>query len=256
MMYDIGNTCQLQGFASGVSGQGVYVSNPFDVITNNILYNIGYDDGVNHSSPGQAVWMYHCGVSNETVANNTIFRNGVGIQYSWSSGSGPYCQTGPNNMTIANNIVVDNLTWGIMEDDYGCRTGGTCATNYGPSNYYENNLVYGNAGGMYSGYGTGICPQVGDTKYNIITFHGHCATNSVVNVNPASGTIFINWQLNGSGDYHLKASSPAIDTGENNGGNLFLAATRDFFGGNRPVGTRVDIGYHEYGSAAGAWPWY
>lgn len=257
IMYSIGNTCQMQGFASGVAGQGIYVSNPYDVITNNIFYNIGYWTSTNGTAPGFAIWMNHCGVGHETVANNTMFGNGAGVIYSWQSGSGPSCQSGPNYMTIANNIIVDNQVWGILEDDYDCRVSGSCsATNYGPNNFVENNLVYGNMGSpsLISVGNAGICPKVGDSSYNVVITHSHCATNSVANINPASGTLFANWQLNGSGDYHLKAGSPAIDTGENTGSNSFAAPTTDYFGAARPVGATVDIGYQEYGSAPAGYP--
>jgi hypothetical protein len=111
------------------------------------------------------------------------------IHYSWSSGTGPYCQTGPNNVTCCPQSAKDKR------------------------------------------------PKRGasDISWLFQAFHGHCATNSVVNVNPPSGTIFVNWQLDGSGDYHLKPGSPAIDAGEHMGSNSFVAPTTDFFGGNQPI---------------------
>src|SRR6185369_16777426 len=108
---------------------------------------------------------------------------------------------------------------------------GTCATNFGPNNYFEHNLVYGNTGTDEGGSSAGICPQVGDSAFNVVVFHGHCATNSVANINPSAGTIFVNWQLNGSGDYQLKAGGPATNAGENTGSNSFVAPSVDSFGG-------------------------
>ncbi|MCU1307200.1 MAG: hypothetical protein JWN45_1895, partial [Acidobacteriaceae bacterium] len=46
----------------------------------------------------------------------------------------------------------------------------------------------------------------------------------------------------------------AIDAGENSGSNSFVAPTTDLFGGTRPVGAKVDIGAHEYGSTPTGYP--
>ena len=60
--------------------------------------------------------------------------------------------------------------------------------------------------------------------------------------NTASGTItsdaqFVNYQQNGSGDYHLKSTSPAIDAGTSVG-----APSTDFDGNPRPQGKNYVIG--------------
>ena len=237
-MYNIGNTCVAQWFNSGgVAGEGVYISNPYAVVTNNIFHDISSAG----ASSGNAVWMNHCGVSHETIANNTMFNNGSGVAIDWAACSGPYAQPKADYITIANNIIVNNRAWGIVEHDYGCLFG-TCQGVIGANNYYQNNLVYGNAG--QQGGNTGVCSQIGDTRYNIVVFTGHCATNSL-SVNPALGTLFINWQLDGSGDYHDKIGSPAIDAGEGIGGNSFVAPTIDFDGNTRSLGAG-SIGAYEY----------
>ena len=67
--------------------------------------------------------------------------------------------------------------------------------------------------------------------------------------NPASGTItsdaqFVNYQQDGSGDYHLKSTSPAIDAGTPVG-----APSTDFDGNPRPQGKGYDIGPYEYSAS-------
>lgn len=257
VVYSIGNTCQTQGFAAGVSGQGVYISNPYDIVTNNIFYDIGY---ANASSPGYAIWSNHQGASNDFIANNLMFENGAGVVLGWQTDPSlpatRYTMPGLDNMTITNNIIVHNKGWGIAEYDYGCLySGGACAAgNFGPNSRYDNNLLYGNGGAKHGAFGK--CPVVGDSPYNIVVFHGRCASKSV-NVDPAFGAVFVNWQMNGLGDYHLKQRSPAIGAGENSSdaAGLAIPAT-DLFGGTRPAGAKVDIGPHQYGSEPQAYPWW
>src|SRR5439155_24189933 len=88
----------------------------------------------------------------------------------------------------------------------------------GSHNQILNNIVYGNRDG------------------NMVLLAG----------NPASGTItsdaqFVNYQQDGSGDYHLKSTSPAIDAGTPVG-----APSTDFDGNPRPQGKGYDIGPYEY----------
>jgi hypothetical protein len=66
-----------------------------------------------------------------------------------------------------------------------------------------------------------------------------------VRADPA--VVFVNFLLDGTGNYHLTSSSPAVDEG-----TLACAATisscvpdLDFDGRPRPVGQAVDIGPYE-----------
>jgi hypothetical protein len=103
---------------------------------------------------------------------------------------------------VANNIVVNNQV-GI--DEMG---------TMGSGNSYQDNLVYNNG------------------------------RNLILSTATATGTVtadplFVNFQLNGSGDYHLQAGSPAIDRGTPTN-----APATDFDGKTR---TAVpDIGAYEY----------
>jgi hypothetical protein len=85
--------------------------------------------------------------------------------------------------------------------------------------------------------------------------YGNASDILLQNGNTASGTIyadpqFVNYQANGTGDYHLKSTSPAI-----NKGNSIGAPNTDFDGGFRPINTYYDIGAYEYGSTPATWPW-
>jgi pectate disaccharide-lyase len=143
-------------------------------VTNNVVY---------HAAGG---WGILVGNSNATsasvntvIANNTVFSNGNG---------GIILMSG-NGSTIANNIVLNN---GLINAQCGINAPS------GVSVTYANNLLYGNAGGNY-------CLEWGSGNASV-------HANDLA-VNPASGTLFVNWQADGSGNYHLKSGSPAINTG-------------------------------------------
>jgi hypothetical protein len=83
---------------------------------------------------------------------------------------------GSQNNYVANNIVYDNKTYGIVE---GGKMGG--------NNRYVNNLVHSN------GTNWRVEGEVSDT----------------ISVDPS----FVNYQKSGSGDYRLRNTSPAAGIG-------------------------------------------
>lgn len=156
------------------------------------------------------------------VVNNTVYSNGYGgicIAVSTAENGG----VKPDNFFIANNIVYHNGI-GTGAQGYGIEEYNTSA-NLGPNCKYYNNLVYDNLPSNWDlavtgGSGTGTVSQ-------------------------APG--FVNWQADGTGNYHLDSGSPCIDTGQ-----ALNAPTSDFDGVKRPVNI-TDIGAYEYqGSTTGA----
>jgi hypothetical protein len=117
--------------------------------------------------------------------------------------------TTADNFLVINNIAVHNHHLGIYE--YGLT---------GLHNSFLNNLVYANP--------TNLLLQHGNTAPGTITADPH----------------FVNYQPDGSGDYHLSAGSPAIDTGFATG-----APTSDINGASRTIiGNTLDIGPYAYGT--------
>ena len=125
--------------------------------------------------------------------------------------------------------------------DYGI-WGGSGA----PGTKYWNNTIYGVQG-------TGLNPNQdgtvssGEVRNNIVygstanigTFSGLMASNNIVD---GTNPLFVNV---GASNFHLQASSPAINTGI-----TISQVTTDFDGLSRPQGSAYDIGAFEFSQGA------
>lgn len=203
-----------------------------DDIIGNVVHDIGplttYCNtvhGIYHSNAGGHIWnniayrvsgygihLWHA-PTGVSIANNVVFSNNRGGMVIGSSTSTVLT----SNMTVVNNIVVWNSGVGIKE------TGSYVGTN----NVYKNNIVYGNSSSAY------------------VMIKG--TVSNPINADPQ----FVNYQANGTGDYHLKSTSPGI-----NAGTSSTAPAYDHGGGARPYGGAWDVGMYEFGTTQAAWPWY
>jgi hypothetical protein len=148
-----------------------------------------------------AIQQWH-GATASTIINNTVFHNKMGILI--GQGDAGATSTGSSNNYVANNIAYDNKTNGIIESG-----------KVGTGNRYVNNLV-ASSGTAWKVKGS--------------------VTGSI-----SSNPLFVNYQPNGSGNYRLSSSSPAIDRG-----NATNAPKVDIAGVARPRGAAFDIGAYEY----------
>ena len=175
-------------------------------VTNNIVY---------HTSGGWGIFVGNSNATNNNynvnsvISNNTVFSTAMG---------GIIVMSG-NGTTISNNIVANTG-----------QLSGRCGINAPPgvAVTYANNDLWNNGGGNY-------CIEWGTSDQRV--------HSNDISVDPALGTIFINWKADGSGDYHQKAGSPTIDAGNSTVG---LPPDSDFDGNPRPEGARHDIGAYEY----------
>lgn len=143
--------------------QGIYIANANNTITNNIVSGVA----------AAGIQQWH-GATASKIVNNTVFNCKVGILI--GQGDAGAMPGGSQNNYVANNIVYNNTSFGIVE-------GGTVGSN----NRYFNNLVYSN------GTDLSVAGDVRNTIY--------------------ADPLFVNYQANGSGDYRLQSTSPAVRKG-------------------------------------------
>ena len=196
---------------------GIYFANAGGHAYNNLIYDI--------AEHGMQTNHYATGVA---FANNTVFHNGFGplatgsvchgdgIILSGSEGIVDYS-------TIINNISYDNCNYGIR--DYN---------STGPHNLYANNLLFRNGSGD-----------------NEIFFQCNpaCKRTAVrtLKVDPQ----FVSYQPDGSGNYRLRAGSPAIDQGTIRcalDSQKACVPKEDADMAQRPVNGTWDIGAYEFGA--------
>ncbi len=146
--------------------QGIYVANANNVVTNNLVSGVA----------AAAIHQWH-GATSSTIVNNTVVRAKIGILL--GQGDSGATSAGSANNYVANNVIHDHTTYGIVE-------GGKMGAN----NRYVNNLV--NASG---------------TAWRVAG-----AVSGSITGNP----MFVNYQRDGSGNYRVQSSSPTIDRGTTN----------------------------------------
>jgi len=170
--------------------QGIYIANANNVVTNNLVSGVAM----------AGIQQWH-GATASTIVNNTVFHTKDGILLGQGDAG---TTTGSANNYVANNVVYDNTTYGIVEL-------GKMAGN----NRYVNNLV------AKSGTAMRVAGSVSGTI--------------------SSDPLFVAYQANGTGNYRLSSSSPAIDRGTSTSApriDLMMVA--------RPRGAAIDIGAYEF----------
>jgi hypothetical protein len=169
-----------------------------------VLNNIVYDNA------GCGINLWHAATAT-VVDNNLSFGNqehGISVGTNTEDTNGVL----GDDFIVANNISIDNARLGIRE-----RIG------VGTHNQYLNNIVYGNERAPF-----------GDESYDWPPMTGSRAIDTIT-----QDVQFMDFELDGSGDYHLQATSPAIGAGTSVG-----APSTDFSGKPRSQG--IDIGPYQY----------
>ena len=180
--------------------QGIYHANLRGRIYNNIVYR----------ASAFGIHLWHA-ANKVVVANNTTFANGSGVM-----GGGIVIGAGDkpggvvlDHTKVVNNIVYDNPHASILEF---CYPGQNCT---GSNNTIENNLVYRNGGKL--------------------TLRAAKARNTI-----SADPQFIDYQPDGTGNYRLRRTSPAVNKGAPGG-----APRVDIDNRRRPRGAAHDIGAYE-----------
>jgi hypothetical protein len=210
--------------------QGDYTASDNDTI-GNVVNNIGkaecnrvhaiYHNNIrgrvwNNVASGSKGWgisLWHA-ASDVQIANNLVFGNDSGGVFI-GAGDAPGGVINENTL-VTNNIVIFNKGIGIYE-----------FKNTGP-NQYVNNLV----------------AQSGDSNISLLNGNKDVGTITAL---PA----FINFRIDGKGDYHLATGSPGVDAGTALG-----APTFDIDGLSRSQKSAIDLGPYAFGiQSRKIWPY-
>ena len=217
-------------------GAGIHLNSPHDQVLGNWVYQNG---------PKPCEWVH--GIYFEQpdglAAENIAFQNGGYGIHEWHQSS---------HITAVNNTLFNNGCGGIVVGNEGLPKLGVSVNDH---SFTANNIAYRNGpctnqAGKSEGYGLQECCRDGETGacnvYHNNLVYGNYAADVEVNI-PAgplnSGNIvaepkFVNYQPDGSGDYHLQRGSPGIGAGlasDSACGIRVSYPTFDFSGNPRPA---------------------
>lgn len=222
VVHDIGDYLNPHGCETT---QGIYVENV--VSPNAGGYSTRVWNNITFRNESDGISSWHC-ATQMVLVNNLAFENAhTGILVGASDAG---CVN--DNSTINNNILVHNgwHDFCTFTDTSQCPNGNHSGAggiveggSTGPNNKYWSNLSYQN---LYNG--------VQDDTIHLST---GTQSNSIGGVNPQ----LINYQPDGSGNYHLQPSSPAVNKGTD-----IDAPPYDFDNYPRPNGAAYDIGAYEW----------
>lgn len=220
-LHIIGN--YVHDLASGVNtGTGTGCPGFGEVTTNNgphndyqILRNIIVRYGMNSGAPTSACNQSH----NIYAAANTIIENNVIAN---APGSNIQIRQSTCNMVVSNNVLISSIRGIIIDNESStCTSPGLMTIN---NNYFGNHpTIDGRAASIYltSAHCTGSTPvffgnNISDGSSPDFKAPSGSGLQSCDTVTPstwthqASTSFFVNYQSNGSGDYHLSPSSSSI----------------------------------------------
>ena len=212
----IGNFITRMGrypFLSCHNTHGIYANTSAPIVENNIIAQV--------PTAGIMIATAGCGAK---VSNNTVMSAQAGITIYGSDAGTTGCVNGaPGLNTVDNNIVVNMSNSNFQ---LGAPSSQQCTS--ATPNYFGSNITDGVGVDFYSG------PYYCDT-----------VPGSVLHAAPTS--IFASYQPDGSGDYTLSPSSPALNRGTTQcaAGQSNCVPSVDFNGADRPQGAGMDVGAYE-----------
>lgn len=215
------NIVRNVGQIGNTASHGIYFGTAYGTAFNNIVSGVpGFGLRAFHF-PHHMLFsnnlIFNCG-SNAPVGGDGLVAGG-GIFLSaggtgWIQGTDEPCDF----CVVANNIIRDCIGYGGIYE-YGGSQPANLIPQVVANNTFLNNCFYGNVGSVA----------------NPVRLDSGAANQNAVNANP----LFVNYQLDGSGDYHLQAKSPCIDSG------VGVGCLSDYDGNKRPSGYGYDIGPYE-----------
>ncbi len=238
-IHDIGRYCTDEPY--GLDGILIGAKDTVTVAQNRV-HDIGrYAPGEGGCSPATSYYqnvdhgVYVDGSSNVTIVNNLLYNNKRG----WSIHVYPDTVTNlnvsnntfafPNPYRVGQIILASNISGAVIANNvfYQPTTAGIRFSQGALSNVtISKNITYG---------GSALYNETSSSAG--LTLSGNMDNKDPLLVDPAGL------------DFHIKASSPAIDAG-----TVPTGVLTDFDGNNRPQGATYDIGAYEFSATAGVPP--
>ncbi len=216
-VYNIRAQCDTNG------GAGINMSSP-DSADGVMMGNLAHDIGDLSAGSCTRIHGIYQGAPRGVVQNNIVYRaRGFGIT-TWHAATA---------VVISNNLSFANLYGGISVGS-GDNTRGNRAENF----LVANNIVVGNPRGISEENNTGVNRFINNLVWNNgINWRLQTSSHQgSLAVDPG----FVEFKADGSGNYRLSSTSPAIDRGLGE-----AAPSLDFEAGPRLKGVAVDLGPFE-----------
>lgn len=222
----------IQAIGSGSSGGGGIDQGNLNAKYNDTIRNLVHDIGVN-SGTNSVHCIYHACMGG-VIQNNVVYHAGAWGIHLWH---------GANSVNVCNNLSFNNGYGGII-------VGGVIGEGPGIDDYtiVANNIIAYNAGPYGAIYELGSTGTHNQYLNNLIWQNANIASsgkqivlqNSLVDLGTITADpLFNNYQSDGSGDYHLQFTSPAIAAGI-----VAIAPLVDYHGFLRLFHT--DLGPYQY----------
>ncbi len=231
----IGNNVHNSPSSCSSNGGAGIDNDSFTSTDNDIIGNVVHDVGNPAASCATIQGIYHSDLRGH-ILNNISYRNSAWGIHLWHAA---------NNVVIANNLVFANGEGGIVVGDGDAPGGVTDNNTLVVNNIIRNNPIAVSEQGSTGSGNQYLNNLIWQNTQGIILQNGLHDVNTI-NADP----LMVNYQPDGSGDYHLQSTSPAINSGTTQG-----LPPMDFDGAPRPFGGGPDIGPYEFGSPVPPWPW-
>jgi parallel beta-helix repeat protein len=231
----IGNHVHNIPAACNSNGGAGIQDNEFATTDNDIIGNVVHDIGDPAHSCPTTQGIYHSDLRGH-ILSNISYRNSAWGIHLWHAAS---------NVVIANNLVFENGEGGIVVGD-GDAPGGVVNDNtLVTNNIIRNNPIAISEEGATGSHNQYVNNLIWQNRKGIMLQNGLHDVNTI-NADPR----LVNYKPDGSGDYHLQSTSPAVHSGTTQG-----MPPIDFDGALRPGDARSNVGPYVFESQARPWPW-
>lgn len=202
------------------------------ITVNTVSENTASSGGAGPAAYGGGIYLENCAAE---VSGNLITANSVFAAGGVALGGGVYQTSNAESVLITNNTIADNGAIPVCANGASGSIGGIYCNRYAA---LSNNIIAFNANGVCCP-NSGNCPSLSHNNVYNPSGLDYCTGLSPDPGSISADPVFVNSY---AGDYHLSATSPCVDAGDN--AALGIPAF-DIDGEPRIVNGTVDIGADE-----------